>query len=149
MVALAAGDHAGALARFRESLVLIGPRGPKGCVALCLEGVAAAAGAAGDAARAVRAARLFGTADALRQAASVPMEPGDRPGYERPAAAVRARVGEAAWTTAWDEGHEAPPERGVTEALSLAEESTPRHAAAQSPADDTARGAPGRREGTA
>ena len=117
MLALDAGDGAGALARFRESLTLMGPRGPGACVALCLEGVAAVAGASGDVGQARSAARLFGAAEALREAAVAPVEPADRPGYARRRAAVRARLDATAWRTAWAAGRAMPAEQAVAAAL--------------------------------
>jgi tetratricopeptide (TPR) repeat protein len=57
------------------------------------------------------AARLFGTAQALREAVGAPLPPVERREHERRVAAVRVQLGEAAFSTAWREGRERPLEQ--------------------------------------
>jgi len=62
------------------------------------------------------AARLWGAAEALREAIGYPMFPVDRAEYEPIVAAVRAQVGEAAFTIAWAEGRSMTPEQALASA---------------------------------
>ncbi len=50
------------------------------------------------------AAKLWGAAEALREAMDIPRLPVDRVGYEQAVAAVRAQLGEDAFAAAWQEG---------------------------------------------
>jgi non-specific serine/threonine protein kinase len=70
--------------------------------AYCLQGLAAVAGARGEPGR---VARLLGAAEALLEAAGIPLYAQvDRELHQRVAEAAREQLGKRAWTTAWDEG---------------------------------------------
>jgi predicted ATPase/DNA-binding SARP family transcriptional activator/DNA-binding CsgD family transcriptional regulator len=71
------------------------------CLAHCLEGLAAMATAK---TYGVRAARLWGAADALREAVHAPHPPMDRQVHERNVAVARAKTDETLWEAAWAEG---------------------------------------------
>jgi predicted ATPase/DNA-binding CsgD family transcriptional regulator len=66
------------------------------------------------------AVRLWGTAEAFREASGVPLLPYQSPPYERTLAAVRARLGEDAFTAAWAVGRTMTPEQAIA-ALQRAE----------------------------
>jgi hypothetical protein len=83
-------------------------------VEYCLEGLAAVASAQGQP---ERAARLCGTAAAVREASGTPRPPADRPSYEDTLAAVRAALGEIAFTTAWARGCSPSVEQALGEVL--------------------------------
>jgi predicted ATPase/DNA-binding CsgD family transcriptional regulator len=74
------------------------PRGAAGC----LDGLARHAAATNDPARAVR---LLAAASGLRHAIGIPVPPVDRPGLDGLVAALRAELGESAFTIAWSRGH--------------------------------------------
>src|SRR3954468_18217296 len=61
-----------------------------------------------------QAARLWGAAEALREAIGAPMHPVDRVWHEQTLPLARATLGERALTLAWEEG------RGMTAELALA-----------------------------
>jgi hypothetical protein len=73
-----------------------------------LDGVAGLAAARG---RPEGAAQLYGAAAAVRETTGPALPPPERPDHERRLAAVRTAAGDAAFTSAWEEGR----------ALSLAE----------------------------
>jgi len=50
------------------------------------------------------AARLWGTAEALRDGMGMPIPPAYRADYERSVATVRTQLGEQAFTVTWAEG---------------------------------------------
>jgi tetratricopeptide (TPR) repeat protein len=129
-VALAQGDGARAAACFRESLMIWRELGNKYGIATCLEGLAGVASAkgvpTGQGHRATpaqhlegaqRAARLFGAAEALREAVGGTTVPANRADYDRNVAAVRAQLDEATLTAAWAEGRAMPLEQAITYAL--------------------------------
>jgi hypothetical protein len=70
-------------------------------MAKSLEGLAGVLAAQGQP---DRAARLFGAAEALREAITTPLPPTDHVGYERSVAATRAALGKADFAAAWAEG---------------------------------------------
>jgi tetratricopeptide (TPR) repeat protein len=82
--------------------------------AILLGGLAAAFGAAGQL---DQAARWIGVADALREAVQARMWPADQADYERHVAAVRAALGDTAYTAAWSQGRALPLEEAVPTAL--------------------------------
>jgi predicted ATPase/DNA-binding XRE family transcriptional regulator len=79
-----------------------------------LEGLAAVAAGQGDCAR---AARLWGAAQACREATGIPMPTFDARDYDRWVAAARARFDADAFAAAWAERRSMPLERAVAEAL--------------------------------
>jgi DNA-binding CsgD family transcriptional regulator len=58
--------------------------------------------------------RLWGAADALREAMGTPIPPVYRADYERSVAAARAQLGEKAFAAAWAEGRSMTPEQALT-----------------------------------
>jgi predicted ATPase/DNA-binding SARP family transcriptional activator/DNA-binding CsgD family transcriptional regulator len=85
------------------------------CLAHCLEGLAAMATAK---TYGVRAARLWGAADALREAAHAPHPPMDQQVHERNVAVARAQTDEALWEAAFAEGKAMTLEEAAEYALS-------------------------------
>ncbi len=72
------------------------------------------------------AVQLWGVADALREAAGLPVAPADRALYASPMEIARSQLGDASFATAWSEGRMMLP----TQALSMpgpVEISTPRN----------------------
>ncbi len=132
-VARAQGQHARAAALYAESLEIQRAEGLRSGIADCLEGLAATtaqrAEEAGGAARSRRerwklAARLFGAAEALREAVRLPRPPIDRAAHAAPLALAQAQLGPE-FAAAWEAGRAAPLERAVDEALASAGPETP------------------------
>ncbi len=92
----------------------------------CLEGLADVAEAQG---KLIWAARLWGVAEALREAIGAPLPPVWRADYKRSVAAARTYLGEQAFAAAWAEG------RAMTleEVLAAREPATPTLAPAGQP----------------
>ena len=88
--------------------------GDKLGIAECLEGLGGLAGIRGQS---EQAARLFGAAEALRQAVGAPLSPVDRADYERRVAQARAGRDEAAFEAAWRQGREMKLEQAIEHAL--------------------------------
>jgi predicted ATPase/transcriptional regulator with XRE-family HTH domain len=116
-LALTRGEIGRAAALNRESLGLWWEFGDKWNMVSVLE-IAAAIIAAGD--RGETAARLYGAAEALREAISAPMGVLDQPEYARHLAALRAALDELTLTRAWAEGRRIPLATAVTEAMTMA-----------------------------
>jgi hypothetical protein len=90
-----------------------------------LEGLAGMAAAEGDAAR---AARLFGAAQAHREAVATPRWPVMDAIYDRDVALARRLLDAEAWDAAWAAGNTMPVDQAVTYAL--AEQAAPAGASA-------------------
>jgi tetratricopeptide (TPR) repeat protein len=116
------GDVTEARARLRESLALQQETGNRQGIAECLGAVAGVALELGDPAR---AARLLGAQAALLGRIGVPLSPADRAEVQRDTAAVRERLGAAAFDAAFLEGDRL----AMGEAIALAT-GTPTSAAA-------------------
>jgi len=101
LVAQYRGDARRAAQLHRESVKQAQEMKDMPGVALYLERLA---GLEHEVDRSTRAARLLGAADALRTQTKVSVPPADRPRYDGVLAAVKAAVGESAFTTAWMEG---------------------------------------------
>jgi predicted ATPase/DNA-binding XRE family transcriptional regulator len=95
------GDESRAAPLLTESLTLAKAIGDNGIMAHCLEDLARVACAQG---LAERATWLFGATAALREAIGASMQPDERDEYDRNLAAVRAALGETAFTAAWARG---------------------------------------------
>jgi DNA-binding CsgD family transcriptional regulator len=80
-----------------------------------------------------RAARLFGVAQALREALGYQQSPKERSLREPYLAVARSRLGEAAWDTAFAEGQAMSFEEAVEYALSVDELSPPALPASEQP----------------
>jgi non-specific serine/threonine protein kinase len=72
-----------------------------------------------------RAARLFGAAEAQREAALVPLPPADRPAHERAISVLRGRLGREALSSAWSYGRSRSLEETLELALEPSEERPP------------------------
>jgi tetratricopeptide (TPR) repeat protein len=120
------GEHAAARSAACESLRIWQQREDKGECVWCLECLAQVALAQGAP---ERMARLFGAAEALREALHYPLQPEDGASYDRLDDA-RAALGEAAFAAAWAEGRALTLEAAVALAL---EEEGPRSAATTRP----------------
>jgi predicted ATPase/class 3 adenylate cyclase len=112
--ALIKGDYQRSEALFVESLVLCKDLGDKLVGSESIEGFACTAGAGGEA---ERAARLFGAAEALREAAGYQLGTRARSLREPYVTAARTLVGEAAWTTAWENGRSMTFEDAIASSL--------------------------------
>ncbi|HMA37208.1 MAG TPA: tetratricopeptide repeat protein, partial [Chloroflexia bacterium] len=116
-VAEAQADFAAAYALHAAALRLQIELGGRRGIAQGLESLArvAAADLAGDGAR--RAARLWGVAEALREALGTPAPPPERAVLERAIAAARARLAPATWAAAWAAGRALSPDAASAWAL--------------------------------
>ena len=112
--ALISDDHQKAEALHEESLLLCRELGDRLIGSESLEGLACIAAGGGGA---ERAARLFGAAEALREAAGYQQAPRARSLRELYLAAARSQVGEAAWVEAWEEGRSLTFEEAIAYAL--------------------------------
>jgi predicted ATPase/class 3 adenylate cyclase/DNA-binding CsgD family transcriptional regulator len=131
------GNHAAARAFYEESLTLASKgMNDKGAIASSLEGLASVVAAQGEQ---IWAARLWGAAEAFREAIGTPLRPIERAGYERSVAAARASLGEKAFATALAEGRAMTPEQAlvaqgpVTLTPSISREPSPAPSAKPSP----------------
>jgi non-specific serine/threonine protein kinase len=94
---LGMGEQERAREAFGRALSAGRDTGAKPRVIESLEGMASLAGAAG---RADRAARLWGAAEAAREADGIALSPGERALHEPYLASARSRLGETAWEEA-------------------------------------------------
>ena len=115
-VARAQGNQARAAALLTDGLDLCRETGDRAELAACLEGLAGVATALG---RAAAAGRLFGAAEALREAIETPLPATYRADYERDVAAARAQLPGDAFATAWAAGRGRPLEQVILEAGAL------------------------------
>lgn len=113
-VALHQGDITHAITLFTESLQLAQELGNKQLIAECLAGLGGVAGAKGQP---LQAARLLGAADVLLKAISRVLVPADLGEYKRNLASSRAKLDEATWQAAWDEGRTISMEQAIAHAL--------------------------------
>jgi non-specific serine/threonine protein kinase len=115
-VALHQDDVDRAADRFGEALRSLRELRDRVGMLHCLMGIASVNGLRGDG---DRAARLWGAAEALGEAASVPMLPTIESlyDYEGHVAATRSQLGEEAFEAAWAEGRKMTPEQAVEYAL--------------------------------
>jgi predicted ATPase/DNA-binding CsgD family transcriptional regulator len=120
-VALLSGDLERAEALHKESLVLSKELGGSLSPFLILEGLACDAEAEGEA---LRAARLFGAAEAMREAMGLTLEPAMRPLEEPYLLGARSQLEEGAWREAWEEGRAMSMKAAMEYALSEEEPST-------------------------
>jgi non-specific serine/threonine protein kinase len=109
------GDYKRATAAFEEALVMSRDAGRKPTAVNALEGMAGLAGALG---KATRAARLWGTAEALREVTDIALPPNERALHEPYLAEARSRLGKAAWEEALSEGRAMSLDRAAEYALS-------------------------------
>jgi predicted ATPase/DNA-binding XRE family transcriptional regulator len=113
-VAHAQGDDVAARALLRECTRLHQQSGMRRMIAHNLENFAGLEAGQG---RAGRAVRLFGAAEALREAVGTPLQPGARVDYDRDVASAHAQLDEATFAAAWAEGRTMTPEQAMAYAL--------------------------------
>jgi len=102
-LARAQGDPAAARLRYEESLLICRKLEDMRAALYGLEGLAGVACVQGQYKRAVQ---LFAAAEALREAAGVPLRLSERADHDRDVAAARSGLGEATFGAAWAEGRE-------------------------------------------
>jgi predicted ATPase/DNA-binding CsgD family transcriptional regulator len=128
-VAAAQGDDAMAQSHYEESLALGREFGFKRIIPASLEGLAALVIRQGEP---TWAARLWGAAQALREAMGTPLPPVYRADYEQAVTSTRSHLGEKAFAAAWAEGRAMTLEE-VLAARELATTSPPAPAGQPSP----------------
>jgi len=131
--ALLQGNHERARTSFEESLILCKLLGNKLNASESLEGMAciSAAEIASE-----RAARLFGAAEALREAVGLEHLP-EEDAWRKPyLAAARVRLGEASWAGAWAEGRAMSMEQAIEYDLSEQKLATPPSPESEQPSSD-------------
>jgi predicted ATPase/serine/threonine protein kinase/DNA-binding CsgD family transcriptional regulator len=102
------GDSTTARALYEQCLAIARKVPWKLYTSIYLEGLASVVAAQGEL---LWAARLWGTAEALREALSTPLPPVYRAEYERSVATSRTQLGEQAFASAWAEGRTMTPEQ--------------------------------------
>ncbi|HKP54674.1 MAG TPA: tetratricopeptide repeat protein [Chloroflexia bacterium] len=95
------GDYALARQHYVDSLTIRQELGDRPGIADGLEGLAGVYSSAQDT---LQAARLFGAAQALRDAAGAPRPPSKQAPYERNLAAARTAIGDTHFEASWQEG---------------------------------------------
>jgi predicted ATPase/DNA-binding SARP family transcriptional activator/DNA-binding CsgD family transcriptional regulator len=120
--ALLRGEYAKARPLHKDSLLLCKELGDSTTTSESLEGLACIAGEKGDV---ELAARLFGAAEALREAVGYQQTPEESALREPFLQAARSRVAEATWEKAFMEGRTMRLEEAVEYALSKEEETDP------------------------
>ncbi len=106
-VIAAQGDTTTARVLYEESVLLAMKADDKLNIASALEGLAIIVATQGAY---TWAARLWGSAEALRESIGAPQPAVERPAYERAVAATRAHLGKSAFSAAWAEGRGIAPE---------------------------------------
>ncbi len=112
-VAAVGGDSARSQALYEQGVGVASKAGDKRTITSGLEGLAATVAAQGNH---TWAARLWGTAEALREAIGMPLPPVEHVSYNRAVAAVRTELGEQAFAAAWVQGRTQSPEQGLATA---------------------------------
>jgi ATP/maltotriose-dependent transcriptional regulator MalT len=109
-VALAQDDLVAARQRYQECLTILQEMESQEFLPACLEGLAALEVAQGVPRHATR---LWGAAEALREAMGAPIHPVYRASYEQAIAQARDTLGEQAFLTSWIEGRGMTPEQAL------------------------------------
>jgi DNA-binding CsgD family transcriptional regulator len=115
-VVAAQGEVEKARALYQQSLTHLREIDNKEFIPACLEGWASVVTAQGEPGW---AARLWGAAEALREAIGTPLPPVERADYERATTAACTHLGEEAFTTAWAKGRTMTPEQALAARGSL------------------------------
>jgi hypothetical protein len=113
-VLTAQGDYAAARPLHEESLRIRQELGDRWGYAFSLEGFARLAHSQGETRR---AAQLYGAAEALRQAMSSPLSPGDQAKQDLIINDLRSQLGEVDFSAAWNAGQAMLVEEAVAFAL--------------------------------
>jgi tetratricopeptide (TPR) repeat protein len=108
------GDNQAAGPFLKESLAIMRELGHRVGIAANLEGLA---GHAVQQGQAEHGARLFGAAEAAREAVASPLQPDERAHHDRVAAEGRAALGEEAFAAAWTAGRAFTLEQAFAEAM--------------------------------
>jgi predicted ATPase/transcriptional regulator with XRE-family HTH domain len=108
------GDQAEALELFRKALSMQQELDNQAGIAECLAGIAGVLTLQGHF---HCAGKLFGAAEALREAAGVVLWPANQMEYERSLALLRNSTEEAEFKTAWVQGRRQPAGQSIQEAL--------------------------------
>jgi predicted ATPase/DNA-binding XRE family transcriptional regulator len=114
LVAWEMGEYDASLPFYRESLERYRELEDRQGITDCFDGLARVAGSQGDP---VRAARLWGAAEALREAIGISIPPGDVADYERNVAQSRAALDDSTWQSTWRKGRTMPLDRAIAYAL--------------------------------
>lgn len=114
LVARQQGDFDRSQASFHEALQLAQEPGARLEVAQCFEGLA---GLSSEQGHPHRAARLFGAAEALREAIGTGLPAGHDADHSRDVEAVRTRLAEQAFEEMWSAGRELDLEQAIAYAL--------------------------------
>jgi DNA-binding CsgD family transcriptional regulator len=124
MTELSRGNLKRAAASLEEVLSLMQGRGDRVAISYSLLGLAGVAASRGHPAR---AARLWGAAEATREAAGFPLSPFTLANYDYEGylAAARAGLDEQSFAAAWAAGREMTPEQATEYALSEVERPSP------------------------
>lgn len=147
---LSQGDYVTARTHYEKGLAIMIDLGNKWFTAASLEGIAMAvvpSAAEGSTGSALWAARLWGTANALRESIGAPLRSFERGINEWGVATIRAQLGEEAFAAAWAEGRTMTPQQSfmarepvtLHEQVPVSRPTNPSKAASASPADLTAR----------
>jgi hypothetical protein len=110
-VEAARGDHAYARTLYEDSLAIAQEIGDKELIASSLEGLASVVAMQGELAWATR---LWGTAEALREAIGAPLQPVEWADYEQAVTTARERLGTETFASAWVEGRAMTAEQVLT-----------------------------------
>jgi predicted ATPase/class 3 adenylate cyclase len=110
-VEVARGDYAAARVLYEESLAMASEIGDKELLASGLAGLARVVAGQGEPTWAVR---LWGSAEAQREAIGAPLQPIERADYEQAVAAVRDHLGDSAFVAAWTQGRALTAEQVLT-----------------------------------
>jgi predicted ATPase len=113
-VALLDGNVKAARSLYQECLRMHTTTGTRGSIAHSLEALAAVAAGQGQS---EKAARLWGAAQALREAIGAPLPPVDVTDYEHSVEAARSAAGESSFAAAWAAGRALALEQAIAEAL--------------------------------
>lgn len=117
--ALEQAEYSAARARYKEGLTILIEQGDRLRIAQSLEGCAQLASALNAH---LQAARIWGTAERLREEVAAPLLPHERTRRDRHIAAARIALGDdAAFDAAWQEGRAMKLERAIELALEQAE----------------------------
>jgi len=103
-------NYAKAHSLYEESLAIAGKRGSKGGIAFYQEAFASVVAAQGEL---TWAARLWGSAEVLREAIGAPRPPFEHVSYQRSVDAARTQLGEKSFTAAWAEGRTMTSEQAL------------------------------------
>lgn len=110
-VEAARGDYAFARTLYEESLAMAQEIGDRELIASGLEGLASVVAAQGTL---TWAARLWGAAEALREAIGAPLQPIEWADYEQAVATARDHLGEETFASAWTQGRAMTAEQALT-----------------------------------